>query len=146
MHTTIGLGAFQMGTHAHIPIPPPLPPPHSFLDSFLSSPHFSLSLSSFIPSSLLSLLPFLLPPSLFHPSSLLPSSPSFHRLPLSHCRSVEGGLRYKFFSSWAQVLRVLGTFYRVAGRQCRGFMSKVLTQTEVSCHGSMCTTFQNSQI
>ena len=126
-------------THTYLSYYPPfLPPPHSFLDSFLSSPHFSPSLSSFIPSSLLSLLLFFSFPLsfIFHPS--------FHQLPLSHCRSVEGGLRYKFFSSWAQVLRVLGTFYKVAGRQCRGFMTKVWTQTAVSSHGS--TTFQNSQI
>ena len=105
----------------------PFPPPSlasrpSFLPRFLPFSHSSLSSSSsFLPSSV------------FHPSSLPPSSPSYHFL-LSHCRSVEGGLRYKFFSSWSQVLRVLGTFYKVAGRQCHGFMSKVWTHTVIcSC-------------
>ena len=105
----------------------PFPPPSlasrpSFLPKFLPFSHSSLSSSSsFLPSSV------------FHPSSLPPSSPSYHFL-LSHCRSVEGGLRYKFFSSWSQVLRVLGTFYKVAGRQCHGFMSKVWTHTVIcSC-------------
>ena len=42
-------------------------------------------------------------------------------------RAVEVGLKYKFLSSWKYVLRVLGTFYEVAGRHetCVNFMTKV---------------------
>ena len=37
------------------------------------------------------------------------------------------GLKYKYLSSWKYVLRVLATFYEVAGKSavCRDFMTKV---------------------
>lgn len=43
------------------------------------------------------------------------------------CRAVEGGLKYKHFSSWNYVLDVLSTFYEVLGGSsvCHKFMTKV---------------------
>lgn len=44
-----------------------------------------------------------------------------------HHRAVESGLKYKYFSSWKWVLRVLSTFYEVAGQSatCQKFMMNV---------------------
>ena len=44
-------------------------------------------------------------------------------------RAVESGLKYKYYSSWKHILRVLGVFYQVAGsmKQCQKFMSNVRT-------------------
>ncbi len=43
------------------------------------------------------------------------------------CRAVEGGLKYKHFSSWNSVLEVLSTFYTALGGNtaCQKFMTKV---------------------
>uniref|UniRef100_A0AAY3ZTZ3 RRP12-like protein n=1 Tax=Denticeps clupeoides TaxID=299321 RepID=A0AAY3ZTZ3_9TELE len=42
-------------------------------------------------------------------------------------RAVEDGLSYRYHSSWAFVLQVLGCFYRAAGNQAHAIMAKVLS-------------------
>ena len=53
---------------------------------------------------------------------------------LFHCfihRAVESGLKYKYYSSWDHILKVLATFYQVAAGStlCQPFMAKVKFST-----------------
>ena len=64
-------------------------------------------------------------PTLWH--SFLMFSAPVSLFAISLHRAVESGLKYKFYSSWDHILKVLATFYQVAAGSslCQPFMAKV---------------------
>ena len=63
--------------------------------------------------------------------SLYTHTHNTHTHTLTHtrilCRTIENGLKYKYYSVWYLVLGVLETFYTIAGESCYKFMTKVCT-------------------